>query len=457
MGAASPISFDAGTLGFTQTVGNLDVVKLIDTKGSLKSLSLVLGAEYRVQNYSILAGEDASWQLGNGGDRPGIDFDTTSSGAPKNPGSQVFAGFQPSNEVDRFRNNVSVYAGLETEVSDNFLIDIGGRYENFSDFGSTFNGKVATRIGFGKNFALRGAFNTGFRAPSLHQMWFNNVSIQFVIDPVTGELEPSRVLTSNNKSSVTRAFGIPDLKEETSINFSAGLITTPLTGLIISADYYYITIDDRIVLTSRFSDSDSLVAELLKPFQSQGVGAAQFWANAVDTKTQGVDIVAAYNMNEGDGVLAFTLSDNFSSTEVKAVNTPSSLLEGFEETIFNREERNRLEDALPHEKGTFSVSYRLDKFDVTARANYFGKIYYKPTNPDNDEVFGAKTLFDLDIGYVVIPGLKLSAGGLNILNTFPDKHQKPQNISNGRFVYSRRVTQYGMNGGFYYVRLVLNL
>jgi len=91
---------------------------------------------------------------------------------------------------------------------------------------------------------------------------------------------------------------------------------------------------------------------------------------------------------------------------------------------------------------------------VTARANYFGKIYYKPTNPNNDEVFGAKTLFDLDIGYVVIPGLKLSAGGLNILNTFPDKHQKPQNISNGRFVYSRRVTQYGMNGGFYYVRLV---
>ncbi len=457
MGPSSPISFDAGNLGFAQTVGNLDIVRFIDTKGALKSLSLNLGGEFRVQNYSITAGEEASWQLGNGGDRPGIDFDTTSTGKPKNPGSQVFAGFQPSNEVDRFRNNVSVYAGLETEFSDNFLLDIGGRFENYSDFGSAFIGKIATRIGFGKNFALRGAFSNGFRAPSLHQMWFNNVSIQFVIDPVTGELEPSRVLTSNNKSSVTRAFGIPDLKEETSINISAGLIATPLPGLILSADYYYITIDDRIVLTSRFTSNDSLVAELLAPFASQGVGAAQFWANAVDTKTQGVDLLATYNMQAGGGMLTFSLSANFTSTEVLRVNVPSSLLTGFEETIFNREEKNRLEDALPHEKGTFSISYRLERFDITARANYFGKIYYKPTNPNNDEVFGAKTLIDLDLGYRIIPGLKISVGGNNIFNTFPDKQTKPGNISNGRFVYSRRVTQFGMNGGFYYARIVLNL
>jgi iron complex outermembrane receptor protein len=457
MGIASPVSFDAGTLGFTQTVGNLDIVKLIDTKGSLKSLSLVLGAEYRVQNYSIVAGEDASWQLGNGGDVPGVDFDTTSSGAPKDPGSQVFAGFQPTNEVDRLRNNISVYAGLETEFSDNFLVDIGGRFENYSDFGSTVNGKIATRVGFGKKFALRGAASTGFRAPSLNQLWFNNVSIQFLIDPVTGELEPSRVLTSNNKSTVTSAFGVPDLKEETSLNFSAGLIATPLTGLIISLDYYYIKIEDRIVLTSRFTDGDSVVAEILAPFASQGVGAAQFFANAVDTETQGVELVASYNMRAGEGLLRFTLSGYFGSTEVTAVNSPSSILEGFEETIFNREERNRLEDAVPQQKGIFGVTYRLNRFDVTGRVNYFGKIYYKPTNEDNDEVFGAKTLLDLDVGFVVVPGLRLSVGGNNILNTFPDKHQKDTNISNGRFVYSRRVTQYGMNGGFYYARVSLNL
>lgn len=457
LGAASPISFDAGTFGFNQTVGNLDIVKLIDTKGSLKSLSLVLGAEYRVQNYSITAGEDASWQLGNGGDEAGVDFDTTSSGGPKAPGSQVFPGFQPTNEVDRFRNNISVYAGLETEFSDNFLIDIGGRFENYSDFGSTVNGKIATRVGFGKKFALRGAVSTGFRAPSLNQLWFNSVGIQFVIDPATGELEPSRVLTANNKSTVTRAFGIPDLKEETSLNISAGLIATPLTGLIISLDYYYITIDDRVVLTSRFTDADSVVAKILEPFASLGVSEVQFFANAVNTETQGVELVASYNMKAGEGLLKFTLSGYVGSTEVTAVNSPSSILEGFEETIFNREERNRLEDAVPQQKGIFAVTYRLNRFDVTGRINYFGEIFYKPTNPDNDEVFGAKTLLDLDVGYVVVPGFRLSVGGNNILNTFPDEQQKAANRSNERFVYSRRVTQYGMNGGFYYVRVSLSL
>lgn len=457
IGTASPVTFDAGKLGFGNTLGNIDVVKLIDTKGKLKSLSFILGGEFRVENYFIEAGEVASWQLGNGGSVPGVDFDTTSSGGPKDPGSQVFAGFQPDNEVDRFRNSAGVYAGFETEFSDNFLVDIGGRFENYSDFGSTFNGKIATRIGFGKNFAIRGAFNTGFRAPSLHQMWFNNVSIQFVIDPETGELEPTRVLTSHNKSSITKAFGIPDLKEETSLNFSAGFITTPITGLSISGDFYFITIDDRIVLTSRFSDSDPIVAELLEPFSSLGVGAAQFWANAVNTETKGVDIIVAYNTIMGDGILAFSLAANFTETEVTDVIVPSSLLEGFEETIFNREEKNRLEDGIPQQTGSFSVAYRVDRFNVTARVNYFGKIYYKPTNPENDETFSAQVLLDLDFGYEIIPGLKLSVGGNNILNTFPDEHQKDANRSNERFIYSRRVTQFGMNGGFYYGRITLNL
>jgi iron complex outermembrane receptor protein len=287
-------------------------------------------------------------------------------------------------------------------------------------------------------------------------MWFNSVGIQFVFDS-TGALEPTRVLTSHNKSSITKAFGIPDLKEETSLNFSAGFITTPITGLSISGDFYFITIDDRIVLTSRFSDSDPTVAELLEPFSSLGVGAAQFWANAVNTETKGVDIIVAYNTIMGDGILAFSLAANFTETEVTEVIVPSSLLEGFEETIFNREEKNRLEDGIPQQSGSFSVAYRVDRFNVTARANYFGTIFYRPTNEDNDETFSAKVLLDLDFGYEIIPGLKLSVGGNNILNTFPDEHQKDVNRSNERFIYSRRVTQYGMNGGFYYGRITLNL
>lgn len=469
MGTLSPTSFDAGRLKFRQTTGNVDLVRLIDTKGALKTLSFVLGGEFRVENYRIEAGETASWQLGNGGNRPGVDFDTTSTGAPKNPGSQVFAGFQPDNEVNRFRNSIGVYAGLESEITDQFLLDIGGRFENYSDFGSTINGKIAARYELAPQFAIRGAASTGFRAPSLHQVWFNNVSIQFLIDPNTGELEPTRVLTAANLDPVTSAFGIPKLDEETSVSFSAGFTAQPATGLSITADFYHISIDNRIVLASRFSSSDgkigTQVADLLQPFERAGVGAAQFFANAVDTRTNGVDIVTAYSTRLGDGRLNLTGSANFTKTEVDAINVPQSMaakfaggdLDAVRSTLFNREEQNRLEDALPRQKFNFSANYTVGRFGVTTRATYFGEIKYKPTNPANDEVFGAKTLFDLQLDYELMRGFGISVGANNLFNTFPDRQSKPGNISSGRFPYSRRVTQFGMNGGFYYTRLQLNL
>ena len=353
---------------------------------------------------------------------------------------------------------IGLYVQEQFDAGDSFFATAGFRVDDHERFGAHTTFRIAPAFFINETGTkFKATYGTGFRAPSLNQLWFNSVGIQFVIDPATGELEPSRVLTANNKSTVTRAFGIPDLKEETSLNISAGLIATPLTGLIISLDYYYITIDDRVVLTSRFTDADSVVAKILEPFASLGVSEVQFFANAVNTETQGVELVASYNMKAGEGLLKFTLSGYVGSTEVTAVNSPSSILEGFEETIFNREERNRLEDAVPQQKGIFAVTYRLNRFDVTGRINYFGEIFYKPTNPDNDEVFGAKTLLDLDVGYVVVPGFRLSVGGNNILNTFPDEQQKAANRSNERFVYSRRVTQYGMNGGFYYVRVSLSL
>ena len=469
LGEASPTSFDAGTLYFRQTTGNLDLVRDLDTQGYVNSLSLALGSEFRVENYEIEAGQTESWQLGNGGTRPGLDFDTTSTGNPKSPGSQVFPGFQPSNEVDRYRYSLSTYAELESEINDFLFVSAAGRFENYSDFGQTLNGKLALRYALLPEVALRGAISTGFRAPSLHQLWFNNVSTQFVLDPATGALAPSQVLTATNASAITSAFGIPNLQEETSINLSAGFTTRPLENLSFTADYYRITIDDRIVLSSRFSDGDGQigdqVAEILAPFQSSGVRSVQFFANAVDTRTQGLDLVAAYDTQLGSNRLILTTAVNLSETRVRSVNVPQTLADRFEfgdqesvqNTLFNREERNRLEDALPRQKGFMSAQLFLGNLSVMARANYFGSIEYKPTNPDNDETFDAKTLLDLSLGYELTPDIELVVGGNNILNTFPDKHQKEANLSNGRFLYSRRVTQFGMNGGFYYARLSLNL
>lgn len=472
MGTSSPLSFDAGTLVFNQTTGNLDLVRPIDTKGAVKSLFFATGGEFRVDNYQIQAGDDASWMLGNGGSVPGVDFDTTASGSPKASGSQVFPGFQPSNEVDRYRNSISIYGALESEVTEQLSADIGVRFENYSDFGNTVIGKIASRYEVIENFNLRGAVSTGFRAPSLHQFWFNNVSTQFVLDS-QGELVPSRVLTSNNRSSVTKAFGIPDLKEETSINISGGFTARPHAKVSVTADYYYIKIEDRIVLTSRFDGSDSVFAKILEPFSDAGVGAAQFFSNAVDTKTQGVDIVVSYFTPLGDGKLDLTASANFTKTEVDKINIPQESIDLFEDakgsaaspgeldnianTLFNREEENRLETALPRLKGSFLARYSLGSWIVSGRASYFGEVSYKPTNNTLDEDFGAKTIVDASLTYKVGKMVSLTVGGDNVFNSFPDEHKLDANRSSERFIYSRRVTQFGTNGGFYYAKLGLKL
>jgi len=298
------------------------------------------------------------------------------------------------------------------------------------------------------------------------------VSTQFVLNP-DGDLVPARVLTSENNSAVTKAFGVPDLKQETSLNVSAGIVFRPVEKLVITADFYNISIEDRIVLTSRFSSSNSIVADILAPFEADGIGAAQFFANAVNTTTRGLDIVSAYTTNLGTGMLTWTVAANISSTEVTDTNIPQEMarifasgdLESVRTTLFNREERNRLEDALPRSKGNVGLTYKQGNLTLTTRANYFGSINYKPTNDANDETFGAKYLLDLSASYDLSSQMNLTVGANNLLNTFPDKHCNGEagpsnqcaNYSSGRFPYSRRVTQFGMNGGFYYAKLRLRL
>jgi iron complex outermembrane receptor protein len=470
MGAASPTTFDAGRLSFAQSTGNLDLVRPI-AAGGLKSVSLVMGAEFRVENYRIEAGDAASYQLGNGGTRPGIDYDTLPGGAPKAAGSQGFPGFQPANEVNRFRNSVSVYGGLESELSDRVLIDVGGRFENYSDFGSTVTGKAAARLEVTPTVALRGAVSTGFRAPSLHQLWFNNVSTQFVAGP--GGLEPRQVLTSNNESRITNAFGIPGLKEETSVNLSFGLALRPVENLSVTLDAYQITIDERIVITSQFSSTSSepdltiraRVGQILAPFQSLGVTGAQFFANAVDTKTRGADVVVAYATALGGGTVNLTASANLTETKVERVNVPQAMADTFaggnlavvRTRILNPEDRNRLEDGLPRRKGSLSARWHRGRFGALARATHYGPITYHHPSDTLNEQFSAKTLVDLDLSYEVAGGVRLAVGGNNVFNTYPDEQQRAVNRDNGRFVYSRRVTQFGMNGAFYYARLALAL
>ena len=466
LGDLSPRSFNAGTLSANETVGDLDLLRKIETN-VVKSLSLVLGSEVRSENYKIEAGDPASYEFGRPGGAPPVSLDPNpdpTKRAVPIAGAQVFPGFQPDNQVDRTRNNVGVYAGIESEIVKGLNLDVGGRYENYSDFGNSFTGKAAARVPLGKAIALRGAVSTGFRAPSLQQLWFNNNSTVFIIDPMTNALAANNVLTSNNASPITRAFGIPNLKEEKSLNLSGGITLRPMENLSVTVDGYFIRLKNRIVLTSTFPTSNPVVKGLLAPFQ--GVTAAQFFANAVDTDTQGIDAVADYAVDTGAGTLTFGVAANFTRTLVQDVKIPATLTDAFgandpmaaatlRNFFFGRLATSRIEDSVPRQKGFAQVRYSLKQLSALVRANYYGRVRYQADLTVNDEEFGAKVLFDVDLGYQFTKNLHLSVGADNVLDTYPDKQVKGSNISLGRFIYSRNVSQFGQNGGFYYGRLEL--
>jgi iron complex outermembrane recepter protein len=449
LGTASPTTFDAGTLHFEQTVADLDLVRTVDTD-HVKSLAFVLGTELRVERFRIDAGDVASYSLGT---------EQLPDGTPKLPGAQVFPGFQPSNEVDRTRDNVGVYSGVESELTKNIAVDIGGRFESYSDFGRSVIGKAAGRARIAGPLSVRAAVNTGFRAPSLHQLWFSNVSTLFLPD-ADGMLQPAQVLTSNNQSPVTRAFAIPRLREERSTNLSGGLTLRPRDNFSVTVDGYFIRIRDRVVLTSQFTNTNPIVAGILAPFP--GVSQAQFFANAADTDTTGLDVVLDYSVDAGQGTLTATGSANLSRTRVTNINIPRSLEQRFaadraqlETFYFGRQARNRLEDAIPRHKATAALRYAIEGLSALVRANYYGPVYFRPDNPENDERFGAKVLFDVDLGYQVTQTMTLSVGADNLFDTYPDQQKKDANRSFNRFLYSRNVSQFGQNGGFYYAKLDL--
>jgi len=438
LGPASPTSADAGRLSFTQAAFNLDFFGTAHW-GSLP-VNVAVGLEARQDRYEIRAGDPVSYIDGGFPDQFG-------GRAPA--GIQVFPGFRPSNEVDEDRTNIGVYGDIEFNPTSKLLVGLAARFEDYSDFGNNFSGKLALRYEVTPRFALRGSTSTGFRAPSLHQSYFNNTSTQFVL--VDGALAPLEVGTFRNDSAVVEAFGVPRLKEETSLSYSVGFTARPTPNLSITADAFKIDIDDRIVISGQFRDSNPQIAPILAPF---GVSAAQFFTNAIDTETEGLDLVVAwYRSLGGRRALSLTAAANWNETQVVGdVRTPAALT-GFGETLFDRIERNYIERGQPREHYNFSARYDQGGFSVLARLNKFGAVVTVESagNPSIDQTFSSKWLADLDLSYKFRNGLRLAVGANNLFDEYPDKNRDEISF-NGIFVYPRRTAPFGFNGGFYYAR-----
>ncbi|BDD07803.1 TonB-dependent receptor [Fulvitalea axinellae] len=432
LGKASPTSFEAGGYAFSQNITGLGLTRKYDL---LSGLNVAAGAEFRVDRYQIIAGEEASWK------------NYSEEGESHPGGSQGFTGFTPESETDQTRSNVAFYGDAELDITDSWLVAGAARFEEYSDFGNTVTWKLASRYKFGDFATLRGAYNTGFRAPSLHQVHFSSVSTV----RIDGEFY--EVGTFRNNSAAARALGIPELKEETSRNISLGLTLNPASNIQLSADVYRVDIDDRIILTGTFG-SDPAINSIL---ESVGADRAQFFTNAIDTRTQGVDLVVSSQWNVGSGILDATLSGNWNNTEVVGDVKTSELLQGKEDVYFGRRERGRIEDANPKSKYNLTLTYGLKRWSFLVRNVRFGEVKaYHSSDPDQDQGFSAKIVTDASVTYRLTEGLRLTVGANNLFDIYPDRNREDRQ-SSGRFIYPRSVTQFGSNGAFFFGRLSFNI
>ena len=446
----APTEFYAGKLLFSQYTTNLNISRDFGANMGLKSFNLAAGAEYRSDNYSIEEGEPASY----------LNYEPSSG---KVGGAQVFPGFQPANAVDEKRNVYGAYVDIETDITDKLLLNGAGRYEHYSDYGSSFAGKFAFRYQLFDQLAIRGAVSNGFRAPSMHQRYFSAISTVFI--QTSSGLQPFQQGTFRNNSLVAQAFGIPSLDAETSTNYSLGLTSRLANNkLSITVDGYLIDIDNRIVLSSSFRRFNAPEAPAVDNILDQypelnDVSAVIFFTNAIDTRTQGIDAVVSFVDKLGNGQFSLTAAANFNKTNVQGEADVSTITDpALQARLFARDEEGRIEEAQPRHKVSINFNYRVGKATFNVRSTRFGKVATRdPGNPALDEFFSPKTVTDASISYKLKNFVNITIGANNIGNTYPDKLQHFANTGEGRFVYSRNATQFGFNGGYYYTSLVFEL
>ncbi len=455
LGTPSPNTFNSGGFKFKQNTTNLDFSRYFD--GAMNGINVALGAEFRTETYQLLAGEEGSYrnygniQTVNMADST-LNESTTNIFYGRPGGAQVFPGFSPANELLESRNAVGVYADVEFNLTENFFVDVAGRYEDFTDFGDTFNGKIALRWAVLDNFAIRAAGSTGFRAPSLHQRYFNSTSTLFTTE--NGVTTANEVGTFRNDSRVAKLLGVESLKAETATNISAGFTFDVMDGFTISVDGYSVKVDDRVTLTGSYGKG--VDPEIDAALDAANASKAQLFINGIDTKTTGVDIVGSYTTSIGQGSLNLILGANFTKTEVDKINIPDGL-QGSPDTFFSRESQSQFETGTPQSKISLGANYAVSKFHAGLNFVYFGEVIartgkYSDESTWVDQTFAGKMITDLSLGYDVTNSLNITIGANNLLDVYPDENRDEYRSSN-RFVYSRRVSQFGANGGYYFARL----
>ncbi|MFH6965531.1 TonB-dependent receptor plug domain-containing protein [Flavobacterium sp. FlaQc-28] len=498
LGTNSPFSFDAGKVSFLQSTTNLDFSRKYDV---LAGLNVAFGGEFRYENYQIKQGEEASYGLYdvNGNVVSGIlpsnsplivtDFFGNKRGA----GAQGFSGFQPSDAKERDRKSGAAYIDLELNATEKWLVNGAARYENYSDFGSTVTFKLASLLKLNENINWRISGQTGFRAPSLQQKYFESSSTQFING------SPYQVGYFTNDSQAAKSIGVENLKPEKSKSISTGFtFKIPAANITIATDAYFTRINDRVVLSGQYarptdaqisaatsqSQKDALTL-FQQAFDLKGVERASFWTNGIDSETKGIDLVISqkYDVIQ-DFIIRNDLALSYNETKrVGDLHIPKSIIDAggdpYIYSFFPESSRIYLEEAIPKLKANLMTTFSIKKLDIYLRNSYFGKV----TDPGATDVnldgfssvyehpeYSAKLVTDLSLGYQINEHFRATIGFNNIGDVYPDRNNPATpaftnttptlspapstDLSNAnQFAYSRAVSQFGLNGRFGFARL----
>ena len=441
-GIPNQTQFDAGALKLFEGIGGVDVSRPFDV-GLASPLNVAMGVQVRRENYQVVAGETASWIQGFHADRYG-DI------APA--GSQVFPGFRPTDAADAWRTNVGAYLDLEADIAPRVLANIAGRYEHYSDFGSRVTGKLALRYQPSSHVTLRGAVSTGFRAPSLSQSWFSSTVTNFAPDE-EGDPQPFDIGIFPVSSQPARLLGARPLRPETSVNASGGMAFTPFAGLNVTADYYWIDLDHRILLTTSLG-TDSVAAILHNA--GLAVDAAQYFTNAVHTRTQGVDLTAEWRRTLAtDRTVSLSGVFNWTRNHIVSAGDLPPELAGTGAVLFDPFGEGgllALEKERPQWRSTLTGIYAPGPWRFLARASSYGKVESSLYSYSGDAVqtYPSKTLLDVEVGRRFTGRGRLSIGARNLLDTFPDRMSADNGF--GLFLYPP-ASPFGYNGRYLYARM----
>lgn len=395
LGAASPIAFKPGGFRFTNIIGNYDINKAIT-----KNFAIAFGSEVRQETYKIIAGDTASYSK---------------------QGANSFPGIRQENATSNSRYNFGAYLDASWDVTRDFLLNGTIRGEKYSDFGEAFVWKGSTRYKIlGDKLVLRGSASTGFRAPTLHQIYDQSTQASFV----GGTIQLSGLF--NNKSKQAFALGIPALKPEKSNNYTVGLGINPVKNLSITLDYYDIIIRDRIVYSSAISSSDS-TSTLFKILQAAQVAQIQFFINGIKTRTDGLDFVANYrNMRLGAGKLAINLAGNYTLTNeiIGSPNNPKAISDAGS-SILSTQIRSLLTESRPRYKAVLGLDYTINKFSIDLNNTLFGPTKFQDLDNGGSimnnikQVFKTAVVTDLNVGYAFTSRISASITVSNLFNVLP--------------------------------------